>query len=75
MASKTKASKIEVIDLANEPMVYVNTQDYRDAIDGTMPATLFSLAYDWMDKPHRLVYDLCNEIDRLRAKYEDPNGK
>ena len=46
----------------------LNTQEYRDAVCSMLEeAPLFSVAYDWHDKPHRLVYDLCKEIDRLRA--------
>ena len=37
--------------------------DYRSALGGNGP-----IAAQWKDKPHRLVYDLCNEIDRLNAK-------
>lgn len=38
------------------------TGDYRNALSGQGP-----LAYEWSDKPHRLVYDLCNEVEALRA--------
>lgn len=41
------------------------TDDYRRALDGE--GELGSLGYEWSDKPHRLVYDLCGEIDRLRS--------
>ena len=40
----------------------LDPQNYRDAVNKTGP-----LAYDWDDKPHRLVYDLCKEMDRLQA--------
>lgn len=40
----------------------LNTQDYRDAVSGKGPQ-----AYNWSDKPHRLIYDLCKEVERLRA--------
>jgi hypothetical protein len=40
----------------------LNLQDYRDAVSGKGPR-----AYDWEDKPHRLIYDLCGEIEILRA--------
>jgi len=43
----------------NESM---NTQDYRDALGGEGPQ-----AGQWADKPHRLVYDLCNEVERLQG--------
>lgn len=39
------------------------TSDYRLAPSGEGP-----LAYVWDDKPHRLVYDLCGEVDALRAE-------
>jgi len=42
---------------------------YRHAVNGVGP-----LAHTWRDKPHRLVYDLCAEVDRLRDSaqfYED----
>jgi hypothetical protein len=35
----------------------------RQAMSGEGPR-----AYDWSDKPHRLVYDLCNEIERMAAQ-------
>jgi len=38
------------------------TEDYRHAPSGDGP-----LAYTWKDKPHRLVYDLCRWVERLRA--------
>jgi len=41
------------------------TDDYRIALSGE--GEFGSLGYEWVDKPHRLVYDLCGEIDHLRA--------
>lgn len=41
------------------------TDDYRNACSGK--GEFGSLAYEWSDKPHRLVYDLCGEVDALRA--------
>jgi hypothetical protein len=38
------------------------TYEARIAMSGEGPR-----AYDWIDKPHRLVFDLCREIERLRA--------
>ncbi len=32
----------------------------RNAVAGLGPR-----AYDWSDKPHRLVYDLCRELERI----------
>lgn len=40
------------------------TEDYRRAISGE--GDFGSLGYEWADKPHRLVYDLCGEVDVLR---------
>ena len=34
----------------------------------TAPSGWGAKAYEWKDKPHRLVYDLCNEIAALRAQ-------
>jgi hypothetical protein len=39
------------------------TDDYRNACVGE--GEFGSLGYEWTDKPHRLVYDLCAEIDHL----------
>ena len=38
------------------------TFEARLAISGEGPR-----AYDWSDKPHRIVYDLCREIERNAA--------
>ncbi len=38
------------------------TEDYRNAPSGIGP-----LAAEWKDKPHRLVYDLAREVERLSA--------
>src|SRR5689334_11802411 len=45
--------------MPSKPLV---TADYRNAPSGVGP-----LADEWKDKPHRLVYDLCVEIDELRV--------
>lgn len=39
----------------------LNTSEYREAPSGRGPH-----ASEWLDKPHRLVYDLCKEVDKLR---------
>lgn len=39
-----------------------NAHEYRLAPSGIGPH-----AFTWKDKPHRLVYDLCHEIERLQA--------
>lgn len=40
----------------------LDTLNYRRAPSGEGPQ-----AAEWKDKPHRLVYDLCGEIERLRG--------
>jgi hypothetical protein len=48
------------------------TDDYRYAIgggkNGDEADSFGTLAYEWSDRPHRLVYDLCGEIDSLRSQ-------
>lgn len=38
------------------------TKDYREAPSGVGPR-----AADWKDKPTRLVYELCGEVEALQA--------
>jgi len=38
------------------------TYDLRLAVAGEGPR-----AYEWSDKPHRLLYDACREVERLTA--------
>ena len=46
----------------------IRTRDYRLAPSGEGPH-----ADTWKDKPHRLVYDLCAEIERLHAQEKVPH--
>jgi hypothetical protein len=41
----------------------INTNDFRNAPTGEGP-----YAEIWRDKPHRIVYTLCTEIERLQAQ-------
>jgi hypothetical protein len=41
----------------------MDTKKYREAPSGLGP-----LATSWNDKPHRLIYDLCAEIEELQSK-------
>lgn len=43
-----------------------STEDYRKAPNRGGP-----MAYAWCDKPHRLIYDLCDEVERLHAALKD----
>ena len=42
------------------------TDDYRNAVSGE--GEYGSLGYEWSDKPHRLVYDLCSEVESAAAR-------
>lgn len=42
------------------------TFEARLAISGEGPR-----AYDWSDKPHRIVFDLCREIERAEAERDE----
>ena len=44
------------------------TDDYRNATGGEGEDEFMSLGYEWSDKPHRLVYDLCGEVDYLKSE-------
>lgn len=57
----TKATLRQGANLANLPTDL--TFECRMAVAGHGPR-----AADWADKPHRIVYDLCAEIERLAAK-------
>ena len=48
------------------------TSDYKESISGTdeEPA-MFSLAYQWQDKKHRHVFDLCDWIDKLQDELKE----
>lgn len=48
----------------------MNTEDYRLAPSGEGPH-----AATWEDKPHRLVYDLCGEIERLHQRLMMAGGE
>ena len=41
------------------------THELRLGVSGNGPR-----AYDWEDKPHRLLYDACREIERLTLELE-----
>jgi hypothetical protein len=47
------------------------TDDYRLSMGEPETDDMFTLAYQWQDKPHRHVYDLCNEIDNLNAELDE----
>ncbi len=48
----------------------IDTWQYRIA-----PAGEGELSFTWKDKPHRLIYDLCGEIERLRDEAAGKESK
>lgn len=55
----------------DEPL---DTEAYRDAVAGVGRNEFGTLGYNWVDKPHRLVFDLCREIERLRGEERDDDS-
>lgn len=53
-AQKTKMQKDAGLDYPPTNLTFI----YRSAMNGEGPK-----AYDWSDKPHRLIYDLCRKIE------------
>lgn len=47
----------------SERQVDSEVEDYRNAPSGEGPH-----AFTWNDKPHRLLYDLCDKLDSLKAE-------
>ena len=49
------------------------TKDYTDSIsvDPDEETSFFSLAYQWQDKKHRHVFDLCDWINKLQDELKD----
>ena len=49
------------------------TQDYKDSIsvDPDEETAMFSLAYQWQDKKHRHIYDLCDWINKLQDELKE----
>ena len=55
----------------NPPEKYErNMDDYRNAPSGIGPKVV-----GWRDKPHRLIYDLCYEVELLRRKLAENESK
>lgn len=60
--TKTNLEKLKAdAGLPHTPTQFTYT--YRRAMNGKGP-----LAFQWKDKPHRLIFDLCREIERLAAE-------
>lgn len=63
LSTQEPADWEKVIELVvGEKPNELHVDDYRNAPGGEGP-----LAGEWDDKPHRLIYDLCREVNRLRA--------
>ena len=52
-----------------------STDDYRESVSAPDTDAMFTLAYQWQDKKHRHVFDLCEWIDTLLAKIDRLEGK
>lgn len=55
------ATLSKLVDVPVAPTFF--TYDYRMAVAGSGADEMFSLGYQWIDKPHRLVYNLCAYIE------------
>jgi hypothetical protein len=65
------ADRIAEIKAASAPVLGDReTWDYRCAPEGEGP-----LAYEWSDKPHRLVYDLSGAVERLTAELAEARAE
>jgi hypothetical protein len=53
------------VDAGLENMPTQETYHYRYGASGKGPR-----AYDWMDKPHRLVFDLCATIETMQVELD-----
>ena len=51
--------KLVTVPVAPTPFTY----EYRMAVAGHEADEMFSLGYQWTDKPHRLVFNLCAYIE------------
>ena len=49
------------------------TKDYTDSVrvDPNEETPFFSLAYQWQDKKHRHVFDLCDWINKLQDELKE----
>lgn len=58
--------------VSNIPAEMSITEAYNKSVsvDPSESYPFFSLEYQWQDKPHRHVRDLCNMIDELKARLE-----
>jgi len=43
---------------------------YRESLAAPDADDIFSLAYQWQDKKHRHVHDLCNELEQTADRIE-----
>jgi hypothetical protein len=49
------------------------TSDYKESVsvDPNEETAMFSLAYQWQDKKHRHIFDLCDWVDKLQDEVKD----
>lgn len=65
---------MDIVDIRSAP-IKVFTDAYRKSLAADDTNNMFDIAYQWQDKPHRHVWDLCekleeaaDEIERLRQQ-------
>ena len=46
------------------------TADYVESVSAPDSNDMFTLAYQWQDKPHRHVWDLCDSLDKKQAEID-----
>ncbi len=54
----------------NERVPNLNVDEYKNAPSGVGPQ-----AVTWKDKPHRLIYDLCAEVEELRRELRNDSER
>jgi hypothetical protein len=78
MPDNMPVTREELVELqADSGLKYPPTQltyHYRRAVAGHEAEKFLSLGYQWEDKPHRLVFDLCSHIEQAEALSEHPAG-
>jgi hypothetical protein len=51
------------------------TQAFRESVSAEDADDMFTLAYQWQDKPHRHVIDLCEYVDLLQQRAEKAEAR
>lgn len=59
----------DLLSIKNEPDLLEVAAVYRRSLSGKSD-DMFDLRYQWADKPHRHVYDLCTRLEQAAALIE-----